>query len=122
MSEFIKIAQMLTLQYCFEQEEDGDVESCAELLKQLYTRFLMVSTLTPMDWVLQLRLYGRSINSRITAAGCINWVGDIVIYEEIKLSMSDFWRLVHELTDETHIVLLHELLFVKNIGELLTYS
>jgi hypothetical protein len=105
---------MLTLQYCWEQEEDGEVESCGELLEQLHIRFLAVDTSTPMDWALRLRLYGWSINKRMTAEGCINWIGDIVIYEEIELSMVDFRRLIHKLVDETHTILLHELLFVKD--------
>ncbi|KAH0558841.1 hypothetical protein GP486_004520 [Trichoglossum hirsutum] len=118
LSGFIKIAQMLTLQYCFrrEEEENDEVESCRELLEQLHLRFLTVSTATPMDWALRLRLYGRGISRRMTMAGCINWIGDTVVYEDIELSMTDFRTMVHKLCEETQSIL-HELLFVKSAGE-----
>jgi hypothetical protein len=49
LSGFIKVAQMLVVQYCFEKEEEGEVESCRRLLEQLHTRFMTVGTATPMD-------------------------------------------------------------------------
>ncbi|KAH0553155.1 hypothetical protein GP486_006660 [Trichoglossum hirsutum] len=58
LSGFIKVAQMLTVQYCLEEEESDEVNSCRELLEELHTRFLTVGTATPMDWMLRLRLYG----------------------------------------------------------------
>jgi Orsellinic acid/F9775 biosynthesis cluster protein D len=122
LSGFIKVAQMLTLQYCYEQEDDGEIISCRELFEQLHPQFLTVGTSTPMDWVLRLRLYGRKINNRMTAQGCINWVGETVIYEDIELSMADFRRLIHKLVEETRDILLHELLFVKSMGELPVYN
>ncbi|KAH0534056.1 hypothetical protein GP486_008937, partial [Trichoglossum hirsutum] len=122
LSGFIKIAQMLTVQYCLEEEESSEVESCRELLEELHTRFLTVGTATPMDWVLRLRLYGRGIIKRLTAEGCINWIGDTVIYQDIELSMSDFWRLVHQLAEETRLVLMKDLLFIEEAeGQLPTY-
>ncbi len=78
LSGFIKMAQMLTLQYCFQQEEDNEVESCRVLLEELHSRFLTDSSATPMDWALRLR---RGISRRMTMAGCINWIGDTVVYE-----------------------------------------
>jgi len=123
LSGFIKIAQMLTVQYCLEEEESSKVESCRELLEELHTRFLTVGTATPMDWVLRLRLYGRGIIKRLTAEGCINWIGDTVIYQDIELSMLDFRRLVHQLVEETRSVLMKDLLFVEEAeGQLPTYS
>lgn len=114
LSGFIKIAQMLTVQYCLEEEESGEVVSCRELLEQVHTRFLVVSTATPMDWVLRLRLYGRGIGRKTTAVGYVNWVGETVIYKEMELSMSDFRQLVHKLYDETHHILLNDLLFAND--------
>ncbi|KAH0547910.1 hypothetical protein GP486_008349, partial [Trichoglossum hirsutum] len=123
LSGFIKVAQMLTVQYCLEEEESGKVNSCRELLEELHTRFLTVGTATPMDWILRLRLYGRGIIKRLTAEGCINWIGDTVIYQDIELSMSDFRRLVHQLAEETRSVLMKDLLFVGEAeGQLPTYS
>jgi superfamily II DNA helicase RecQ len=121
LSGFIKMAQMLTLQYCFQQEEDNEVESCRVLLEELHSRFLTDSSATPMDWALRLRLYGRGISRRMTMPGCINWIGDTVVYEDIELSMTDFRTLVHKLTEETQCML-HELLFVKHASELPAYS
>lgn|ERR1700748_2390704 len=117
LSGFIKIAQMLVVQYCLEQEDNGMVDSCRELLEQLHTGYLTVGTATPMDWVLRLRLYGRGISKRVTAEGCINWIGDTVIYQDIELSMADFRRLVHKLAEETRAILLKELLFVDSPGK-----
>jgi hypothetical protein len=80
LSGLIKVAQMLAVEYCLEKEEEGEVESCRKLLEQLHTRFLTVSSATPMDWMLRLRLYGRGISQKTTAEGCINWVGETIIY------------------------------------------
>lgn len=121
LSGFIKIAQMLTLQYCFQQEEDDEVESCRALLEELHSRFLTDSSGTPMDWALRLRLYGRGISRRMTMPGCINWIGDTVVYEDIELSMTDFRTMVHKLSEETQCML-HELLFVKHVSEIPAYS
>jgi hypothetical protein len=49
LSSFVKIVQMLTVQYCLEQEKNDKVESCRELLEQLYTQFLTVSSATLMN-------------------------------------------------------------------------
>ncbi|KAH0553468.1 hypothetical protein GP486_006460, partial [Trichoglossum hirsutum] len=114
LSGFIKVAQMLTVQYCLEKEERVEVKSCRELLEQLHTRFLVVSTATPMDWVLRLRLYGRAIHNKTTAVGGINWNEETVIYREIELSMTDFRQLVHQLCKETRHILMKDLLFVQD--------
>ncbi|KAH0548600.1 hypothetical protein GP486_007856 [Trichoglossum hirsutum] len=122
LSGFIKVAQMLTVQYCLEKEERVEVKSCRELLEQLHARFLVVSTATPMDWVLRLRLYGRAIHNKTTAVGGINWNEETVIYKEIELSMTDFRRLVHQLCEETCYVLIKDLLFAQDKeGDLPSY-
>jgi superfamily II DNA helicase RecQ len=122
LSGFIKVAQMLTIQYCLEKEMRGEVESCRELLEELHTRYLVVSTATPMDWALRLRLYGRAIHNKTTAVGGINWNGETVIYRETELSMIDFRRMVHHLCDETRHVLITDLLFAQGKeGDLPSY-
>ncbi|KAH0542813.1 hypothetical protein FGG08_002861 [Glutinoglossum americanum] len=122
LSGFIKVAQMITVQYCLEKENSGEVESCRKLLEQLHARFLVVGTATPMDWVLRLRLYGRAIGNKTTAVGSINWIGEKVIYREIELSMSDFRQLVHKLYEQTRDILFNDLLFVQEMeGDLPSY-
>jgi hypothetical protein len=98
------------------------VESCRKLFEELHTRFLVDNTPTPVNWVLKVMSYGREISKRQTAEGCISWIGDKVIYQAIELDIGDFRRLIHKLTEETRDVLLYELLFVKSMGELPTYS
>jgi hypothetical protein len=121
LAGFFKVAKMLTIQYCWEQEQEGVVKSCWKLFEELHTRFLVDNTPTPVNWVLKVMSYGRGISKRMTAQGCISWIDNKVIYQEIELDIVDFRRLIHKLTEETREVLLHELLFVKDIGELLTY-
>src|SRR5579862_514407 len=122
LSGFIKVGQMLVLQYCYKQEEDCKVKSCRQLLEKLHTECLTVSSATPMDWALRLRLYGRGISRRMTMEGCINWIGDTVICNEVELSMEDFRQLIQKLVEETENILLQELLFVQSAGELPSYS
>lgn len=123
LSGFIKVAQMLTVQYCLEKEEKKLEESCRELLEKLHMRFLVVGTATPMDWALRLRLYGRAVEVKTTAVGNINWVGEKVIYREIELSMSDFRGLVHKLCEQTRDILIKDLLFMEGAeGDLPRYS
>jgi hypothetical protein len=122
LAGFLKVAKMLTIQYCWEQEQEKEVESCQKLFEGLHTRFLVDNTPTPVNWVLKVISYGRGISKRQTAEGCISWISDKVIYQEIELDIVDFRQLIHKLAEETREVLLHELLFIKSIGELPTYS
>ena len=124
LSGFVKIAQMLTTQYCLEQEKNNKVTSCRKLLEQLHVQFLTVGIATLMDWALRLNLYGCGITKKTTMDGYINWIEDIVIFQDIELSMTDFRKLIHQLVKQTRRILLHELLFVKDIcdAELPTYS
>jgi hypothetical protein len=113
LSGLIKIAQLLTVEYCLQQQQQGQTASCYSLLEQLHAKFLVTSTVTPMDWALRLRLYCRGISRRSTIEGKISWSGETVIYRELELSMASLRKLVHTLSDEVHNILLQELLFVK---------
>jgi superfamily II DNA helicase RecQ len=122
LAGFLKVAKMLTIQYCYEKKQEEVGESSRVLFEELHTRFLVNNTATPVNWVLKVMSYGRGISKRMTAEGCISWNVDTVIYEDIELSMTDFRWLIHKLAEETQEILLHELLFVKNMGELPSYS
>ncbi|KAH0551515.1 hypothetical protein GP486_007269 [Trichoglossum hirsutum] len=122
LSGFIKVVQILTIQYCLEKENRNEVQSCRKLIEELHTWFLVVSTATPMDWALRLRLYGRAIHNKTTAVGGINWNQETVIYRETELSMTDFRRLVHQLCEEIRHILMTDLLFIQGLeGDLLQY-
>src|SRR5436309_3473959 len=111
LSGFIKIAQILVVQQCFEAEEKQEVDSCRQLLDKLHSQFMTTGTATPMDWALRLRLYGRGICNKTTAEGKIDLIDDMVIYGEIELSIPVFLELIHKLCEETKMLLLDELLF-----------
>jgi hypothetical protein len=64
LSGFIKVAQMLTIQYCLQKEEQKEVESCMDMVDQLHAKFLVYGTATPIDWALRLRLYGRELATK----------------------------------------------------------
>jgi RecQ family ATP-dependent DNA helicase len=123
LSGFIKIAQMLVVQWCFEAEEKQEVNSCRQLLDELHSQFMTTGTATPIDWALRLRLYGRGIRDKTTAEGKIDWVDDTVIYGEIELSMPVFREFIHKLCEEARMLLLNELLFLKGQeGELPVFN
>ena len=66
----------------------------------------------PMDWIFKARLYRFKIRYTTTADGCIQWVGDTVLYQQVRFDMSQVQSMVHRLVEEARDVLYSKLMRV----------
>ena len=68
-----------------EDEEGAQVGagSCLSLVKEM--------TRSPIQWMLDLRMYGLKIWYNTTSEGHIDWVGDQILYKEIQFTMAGEW-------------------------------
>jgi hypothetical protein len=70
---------------------------------------------TPMQWIYKARSYGFKIRYTTTAEGCIQWVGDSILYQQIRFNMGQVRSMVQGLVQEAR-----EELFGKLICDWLT--
>jgi len=73
-------------------EASEEARSYFYFICQLTNQFITMShngqDPTPMQWIFKSRLYGFKIRYTTTAEGCIQWIGDNVLYQQIQFSMS----------------------------------
>ena len=67
---------------------------------------------SPIDWIFKARLYGFKIRYTTTAEGCIQWVGDTVLYQQVRFDMTQVQSMVHGLVEEARDVLYSKLMRV----------
>ena len=77
---------------------------------------LIRGTFTPINWLLDLRSYGLNIARKTTSAGAIDWEGEIILYNSISFSISDFRSFIHGLASVTRNFLYKELLFENRVS------
>lgn len=65
----------------------------------------------PMDWIFESRTYGLRIRFTTAASPVIDWVGEQVVYQKIRFTMSMLADMLHELVGEMK-VLVGELMMV----------
>ena len=70
-----------------------------------------------MQWIFKARSYGFKIRYTTTAEGCIQWVGDTVLYQQIRFDMSQAQSMVHGLVEEARDVLYSKLMGVDMDAE-----
>lgn len=97
LSGFIKISQLLVVQYAVESAAGGHVAQPADLLDELRDRFMLHGTRSPFSWACRLRMYGKKVRDSTTCNGYISWTDDneCVSYKDISgLGMGQLKRLV----------------------------
>jgi hypothetical protein len=97
LSGFIKISQLLVVQYSVGLADGGDVAHPADVLDELRDRFMLHGTRSPFSWACRLRMYGKKVRDSTTCNGYISWTDDSewISYKNISgLGMSQFKRLV----------------------------
>lgn len=61
-------------------------------------------THSPMQWLLDLRMYGLKIHYSNTMPGQIGWMGvDTLLYQQLQFSMGDFRGFIHGLVHSTRL-------------------
>jgi len=136
-SAAIKLARLMVVQEAYErkeaamkalQERFGSPQEISQaecrqktssyyhLISRMVKKFMTMSPgdrdPTPMQWIFRARSYGFKIRYTTTAEGCIQWIGDTVLYQQIRFNMAEVRTMVHGLVDEARAVLYKELMMV----------
>ena len=133
-SAVIKLARLMVVQEAYErkkeamrqlQENDNEITeaiareqtvSYYHLIGKMVKRFMTMANgkrdPTPMQWIFQARSYGFKIRYTTTAEGCIQWIGDTILYQQIRFSMAEVRTMVHGLVREAREVLFKDLMLV----------
>lgn len=112
LSALVKLAQLLVVQHAVSEHEAGRAQYPNELVSELQDRFMVFGSESPMNWILNLRAYGRKARDTTTSVGCINWSDDggRLSYKSLEFSMNGLrWFLrdqVQEAQDQLHDLLL----------------
>src|SRR5271168_4143325 len=67
---------------------------------------------TPMQWIFKSRLHRFKIRYTTIAEGCIQWIEDDVLYQQLWFSMTQVRSMVHGLVDEARKELFTKLMMV----------
>jgi hypothetical protein len=131
-SAIIKLARLMVVQEGYErrqeaiqrlQERGSTIEDAKEearsyyhFIRQLTHQFMTMSHSgrdpSPIDWIFKARSYGFKIQYTTTAEGCIQWVGDTVLYQQVRFDMTQVQSMVHGLVEEARDVLYSKLMRV----------
>jgi hypothetical protein len=135
-SAAIKLARLMVVQEAYERKEAAmkalqervgspqisqaecrqKTSSYYHLISRMVKKFMTMSPgdrdPTPMQWIFRARSYGFKIRYTTTAEGCIQWIGDTVLYQQIRFNMAEVRTMVHGLVDEARAVLYQELMMV----------
>jgi hypothetical protein len=106
-SAIIKLARLMVVQEGYEQRQEAikrlqerglsaddaseEAHSYFHFIRRLTHQFMTMSSgqePTPMQWIFKARSYGFKIRYTTTADGCIQWIGDTVLYQQIRFDMS----------------------------------
>ena len=72
--------------------------------------FIVRSSHSPMQWMLDLRTYRLKIHYNTTSRSHVKWVGrDKLLYKSLQFNMAQFCRIVHSLTTESQRSLIDKL-------------
>jgi RecQ family ATP-dependent DNA helicase len=88
-------------------------EGCVDYVEKLVDKFMIRGTKGPMQWMLDLRTYGRAIHSNTTAEGKIDWVGDRILYGETQFTMGQLRGMILGLVNETRRILMEDVLDIS---------
>lgn len=89
-------------------------QDCLWLVQDAMNRFMVRGSHSPMQWMLDLRTYGLKIHYNTTTEGCIDWVGEQIVYKNIQFTMAELRKMVEELTMKSRQMLFEKLMFVEN--------
>ena len=137
-SAVIKLARLMVVQEAYERKEEAmkalekrtksrgeeiSQEDCREkttsyyhLIGRMVQEFMTMSPgnrdPTPMQWIFRARSYGFKIRYTTTAEGCIQWIGDTILYQQIRFNMAEVRTMMRGLVGEARDVLYKELMMV----------
>src|SRR6516162_5039021 len=129
-SAVIKLARLMVVQEGYEQRQESIklLEEHGKTAEEAYERaqsyFFFIRRMThqfmtmasngqdprPMQWIFKSRSYGFKIRYTTTAEGCIQWIRDNVLYQQLRFGMSQVKSMVHKLVEEARKLLFNELM------------
>ncbi|KAK6591453.1 hypothetical protein H4I96_12363 [Botrytis cinerea] len=132
-SAVIKLARLMVVQEAYERRREAieQYENRGLSAKQarekasshyILTRGLVSAFMTmahdgkdpkPMQWLYRSRSYGFKIRYTTTAEGKIQWIGDDVLYANMRFGMSQFRGMIHGLVGEAREELFEKLMVVR---------
>ncbi|KAK6591896.1 hypothetical protein H4I95_12023 [Botrytis cinerea] len=132
-SAVIKLARLMVVQEAYERRREAiaqykerglSPETAKERASSHYTltRRLVRAFMTmahddqdpkPMQWLYRSRSYGFKIRYTTTAEGKIQWIGDDVLYANMRFGMSQFRGMIHGLVGEAREELFEKLMVVR---------
>ena len=119
LSSVIKIGRMMVVQFGFQEsrsvvqdkhdqdedngtrrEVDGKTLGCIDIVTRLVDEYMPRKSHGPMEWMLDLRIYGMKIMFSSTTPGYVDWHGDQIIFKDIQFTMSQFRGMVHQIVHD----------------------
>jgi hypothetical protein len=90
LSGLVKLAQLLIVQHAVTEHQSGRIEFPNELVGELQDRFMVYESDTPMNWILNLRAYGKKERDNTTTTGNIIWSdnGEQLSYRTLGFTMN----------------------------------
>jgi hypothetical protein len=91
LSALVKLAQLLVVQHAVLEHRAKRVVFPNEMVAELQDRFMVYGSDTPMNWILNLRAYGKKERDNTTTAGHIVWSddGEQLSYRTLDLTMNE---------------------------------
>lgn len=129
----IKIARLLVVHEAYTQRQDAVARyedrslspkaaqekalSCFALTQSLVRSFMTIAhdgqDPKPVQWIYRSRSYGFKVQYTSTVEGKIQWIGDEILYPQVRFSIVQFRTMIHGLVVEAREQLFKELLAVK---------
>lgn len=89
-------------------------QSWLKLIKNTVNHYMIRGSLSPMQWMLDLRAYGMSIAFNTTTQGAIDWVGDEIVYKNIRFTMNQLREMIRSTIEIATYQLFHDLMFIND--------
>jgi len=91
---------------------------CLQFLQEMMDHFMVRGSHSPMQWMLDLRMYGLKIHYNTTSPGHVGWKGrDELLYKDLNFTMGQFRGMIHGLRTGTRRLLTGDLSFGGRQGE-----
>ncbi|KAK6591533.1 hypothetical protein H4I96_12323 [Botrytis cinerea] len=114
-SAVIKLARLMVVQEAYERRREAIAQYKERGLSPETAKERASShyTLTRRLWLYRSRSYGFKIRYTTTAEGKIQWIGDDVLYANMRFGMSQFRGMIHGLVGEAREELFEKLMVVR---------
>lgn len=94
--------------------QESEIPRCLDLVAKYMDEFIVRGIHGAMQWMLDLRTYGRKIHSNSTVEGSIDWVGNQMSWKgSVQFTMDELRDMLQDLVWEAKGVLFDDLMFMK---------